>query len=251
MSPKHLMGTKDKSGKNCKSQNPNNRMQSASALGCFGRLGHSKSDTGWMKREIFYEYVSNVFYPSVKKQNIEFSIILFVDGHKTHLNRKLSDLCTELQIVLIALYPNANRIIQPYDVSTFKPLKDGWRKGIVNWKRHHLAEQISKENLVPILKIVIGEVVKPDMASKLMGSGEVLKQNNLQDTALTSGLINIPTEYVNLYGTNVDDDLEGSRTKDKSNKTKIDYFNDTSVISNNKDDIDINDIPIIIEEVDL
>ncbi|KAF2898761.1 hypothetical protein ILUMI_07414, partial [Ignelater luminosus] len=74
---------------------------------------------------------------------------------------------------------------------------------------------------------------------------------NLQDTAPTSGSINIPREYINLYGTNVDDDLEGSREKDKSNETKIDYFNDTSVISNNKDDIDINDIPIIIEEVDL
>ncbi|KAF2888542.1 hypothetical protein ILUMI_17631 [Ignelater luminosus] len=126
--------------------------------------------------------------------------MLFVGGDKTHLDRKLSDLCTELQIVLIALYCKATRIIQPCDVSTFKPLKDSWRNGIVNWRRHHPAEDISKENFAPILKIVIDE------------------RNNLQDTALTSDLINIPTEYVNLYGTN---------------------------------DIDINDIPIIIEEVGL
>lgn len=93
------------------------------------------SDTGWMKTEIFYEYIGNIFHPYVRKMNVEFPIILFVDGHKTHLDRKLSDLCTELEIILVALYPNATRILQPADVSTFKPLKNGWKKGVAEWRR--------------------------------------------------------------------------------------------------------------------
>ncbi|KAG5872188.1 hypothetical protein JTB14_026239 [Gonioctena quinquepunctata] len=86
----------------------------------------STSDTGWLKTEIFYEYVANSFNPHLKKTGIHFLVILFVDGHKKHIDRKLRDLCTNLEIYLVALYPNATRILQPADVSTFKPLKDGW-----------------------------------------------------------------------------------------------------------------------------
>ncbi|KAJ8983254.1 hypothetical protein NQ317_015603 [Molorchus minor] len=103
------------------------------------------SDTGWMKTEIFYEYVANSFYPHLEKSGIQFPVILFVDGHKTHIDRKLSDLCTNLQIILVALYPNATRILQPADVSTFKPLKDGWRKGVIEWRRNNPTEELNKK----------------------------------------------------------------------------------------------------------
>ncbi|KAI4466557.1 hypothetical protein MML48_2g00000585 [Holotrichia oblita] len=53
--------------------------------------GLAASDSGWMKREIFYEYVGNIFYPFVLSLNIQFPVILFVDGHKTHLDRKFSN----------------------------------------------------------------------------------------------------------------------------------------------------------------
>lgn len=121
------------------------------------------SDTGWMKREIFYEYIGNTFYPYVKSLNIDFPIILFVDGHKTHLDRKLSELCTRLDIILISLYPNATRILQPADVSTFKPLKDGWKKGLLKWRRSHPSEELTKKHFADILKCVIETSVRPEI----------------------------------------------------------------------------------------
>jgi len=49
----------------------------------------------------------------------------------------LSNLCSQLKIVLIALYLNATRISQPADVSAFvfafRPLKYGWKKGLSEW----------------------------------------------------------------------------------------------------------------------
>lgn len=123
----------------------------------------SCSDTGWMKSEIFYEYIGNVFYPFVKKLDIAFPIILFVDGHKTHLDRKLSTLCTKLQIVLVALYPNATRILQPADVSTFKPLKDGWRKGVLEWRRNNPTEELTKKSFAPLLNCVISKTLRPEI----------------------------------------------------------------------------------------
>lgn len=78
-----------------------------------------------MKPEVFYEYIANVFHPFLIGHSIQFPIILFVDGHKSHFTYQLRYLCSQLNIILIALYPNATRILQPADVAAFKPLKSG------------------------------------------------------------------------------------------------------------------------------
>ena len=39
------------------------------------------SDIGWMTMETFYEYVTRVFYPWLVKSKIEFSVIVYMDGH--------------------------------------------------------------------------------------------------------------------------------------------------------------------------
>jgi len=84
-----------------------------------------RSDTVWMKAEVFYEYIANIFYPFLVEKNIQFPVLLFVDGYKSHLSYQLSTLCSDLKIILIALYPNATRILHPTDVSAFRPLKSG------------------------------------------------------------------------------------------------------------------------------
>jgi hypothetical protein len=46
-------------------------------------VGHSPA--GWMKAEIFCEYIGHVFTPHFGKHNVKFPDILFVSGHLTHL----------------------------------------------------------------------------------------------------------------------------------------------------------------------
>ncbi|XP_031338075.1 uncharacterized protein LOC116166987 [Photinus pyralis] len=96
--------------------------------------GIGNGDNGWMKSEVFYEYIGNVFYKSVVEMNVIFPIILFVDGHKTHLTFQLSELCTRLGIILIALYLNATRILQPADVAAFRPVKSAWKDALLEWR---------------------------------------------------------------------------------------------------------------------
>ena len=78
--------------------------------------------------------------------------MLFVDGHKTHLTYQLSNLYTELQIVLIALYPNSEHILQPADVAAFRPLKTRWKNAVLMWHRENLNTAVRKEDFAPILK---------------------------------------------------------------------------------------------------
>nr|CAI5848770.1 unnamed protein product [Callosobruchus analis] len=117
--------------------------------------GVAHSDSGWMNSEIFYEYMANVLHPHLKKAGVKFPVILFLDGHKSHLDRNLSDLCTKLEIILISLYPNATRVLQPADVSAFRPLKQGWRKGVLDWRRDNPNSELTKQNFAPILQKVI------------------------------------------------------------------------------------------------
>jgi hypothetical protein len=76
-----------------------------------------------MTSEVFYEYIANVFHPFLVSQGVVFPVVLFVDGRKSHLTYQLSVLCNELKIEVIALYPNATRILQPADVAVFHPVK--------------------------------------------------------------------------------------------------------------------------------
>lgn len=61
------------------------------------------TDKGWMTAKSFFEYITNIFYPWLKENNIKFPVILFLDGLSSHLTLPLSNFCTENQIELIAI----------------------------------------------------------------------------------------------------------------------------------------------------
>ncbi|KAJ8962087.1 hypothetical protein NQ318_018038 [Aromia moschata] len=121
-----------------------------------------KSESGWMTGQTFYEFVSNIFYPWIISNNIPLPVILFVDGHTSHLTMELSSFCLEHDIELIALYPNATHILQPMDVAVFHPLKNGWKKSVQQYKMDNDGQKLKREYFAPLLKIVIEENVSPE-----------------------------------------------------------------------------------------
>ena len=126
-------------------------------------LGHSKS--GWMTQESFYEYITSNFYQWCLNSNIQFPIILYVDGHLSHLTMALSDFCISHQIELIALFPNATHIIQPMDVALFRPLKLNWRKVVLEWRMEHNGVSVDKINFATVLKRAIDMLETPRILS--------------------------------------------------------------------------------------
>lgn len=126
--------------------------------------GLGKSESGWMTGESFFEYVSNIFYPWIIKNNIPLPVIFYVDGHKSHLTLHVSDFCSEKGIILISLYPNSTHLIQPLDVGVFKALKNGWKKAVSKFRIESNKQKIRNENFAPLLDSVIKEVI----TSKIM-----------------------------------------------------------------------------------
>lgn len=93
-----------------------------------------RSDSGWITSEVFYENMANHFIPYLKSSNITRPVVIFVDGHRSHLTIQVSQLCDDNGVILISLFPNTTHIMQPADVAVFKPSKSGWTAAVRNWK---------------------------------------------------------------------------------------------------------------------
>ncbi|CAI6353666.1 unnamed protein product [Macrosiphum euphorbiae] len=115
-----------------------------------------RSDSGWMVSSTFYEYVSNGFFPWLIKNNIQFPVILFLDGHKSHLSLELTEFCAANKIILYCLPPNSTNIMQPCDVAIFKPLKASWKSVVGKNKRS--GNPITKTNFVNYFKEAFNSV---------------------------------------------------------------------------------------------
>jgi len=111
-----------------------------------------KSESGWMTSDVFYSYVVNHFYTWCVKEKITFPIILYVDGHSSHMTMALSDFCCSHQIELVGLVANATHIHQPMDVGLFHPLKTSYKKEIRIWRKKNRGQQLTKIYFPTVLK---------------------------------------------------------------------------------------------------
>ncbi len=107
---------------------------------------YAKSEKGWMTSAVFYEFIANSFYPYLVEQNIEFPVIVILDGHASHLSIPLSDFCSEHNIIIVCLPGNCTHILQVLDVVFFSPLKKKWRTFLDTYRIKHHCE-ITKQDI--------------------------------------------------------------------------------------------------------
>ena len=88
----------------------------------------SRTPNGWITTEAYKEWFCGTFVKAV--EGIKRPVILFVDGHKTHVNEEIHRLCQEHNIVYYVLPSHASHIVQPLDLVYYKHLKGHWRKVI-------------------------------------------------------------------------------------------------------------------------
>ncbi|XP_014213847.1 uncharacterized protein LOC106643282 [Copidosoma floridanum] len=84
------------------------------------------SENGTVLAPNFYEFITKIFEPWLKKNNTQLPVIIYIDGHSPFLNFYLTDFCSANGIVLVPLYNNALHIIQPLDVAFFETFKSQW-----------------------------------------------------------------------------------------------------------------------------
>lgn len=120
---------------------------------------------------------------------------------------KLSVLCTELRIEVIALYPNATRIMQPADVAVFRPVKMAWRKAVRDWQVNHPGEVLNKVSFGPLLENVVSKSIKPET---LVNGFKACGLFPLDDNAI---------DYSKCLGSEND----GNAKQENNNEKQLDY----------------------------
>ncbi|XP_037298032.1 uncharacterized protein LOC119190364 [Manduca sexta] len=126
--------------------------------------GIGRSDSGWMTMETFFEYICNIFDKWLNDNGIQKPVILFMDGHTSHISFHVSKYCSENGIILIALFPNATHLLQPMDVAIFRSLKGAWKTAVQSWRLEHIDSPIlRKTHFCPLLNKVLKDTLSPEM----------------------------------------------------------------------------------------
>ena len=121
------------------------------------------SENGWMTLELFYEYMTNVFYPWLLQEEIEFPVVVYLDNHSSHLTMPLVKFCREKKIEIIGLYPNSTHIMQPLDIAFFHPFKEIWKKIVTKWKNENNMKELKKEVVGIVIKKALESMAEEDI----------------------------------------------------------------------------------------
>lgn len=129
------------------------------------------SESGWMKAETFFEFIQNAFINYLVREKVQRPVILFVDGHKTHMSLQVSTLCEDNNIILYLLPPNTTHILQPADVGPFKPLKAYWRQTVVDFQRENPNCVVRRKNIAPLLEKVLQRITRDSITNGFRACG--------------------------------------------------------------------------------
>lgn len=121
-------------------------------------VGTSKS--GWMTSDIFYSYITNTFFPWVKENNIQLPIVVFLDGHASHLTLPLCEFCNQNEIILVALPPNSTHIMQPIDVGVIFPFKSIWKRKRGEWDEANKEVKFNRTMFASLIEESLAELHK-------------------------------------------------------------------------------------------
>ena len=120
------------------------------------------SQSGWMEELNFSKWFELQFYPAVKYLTETGPVVLFFDGHYSHLGIPLIKKARTFGIHLFCLPPNTTHILQPLDVGVFGPVKSAWRKILKQYKVRTRAANVTKDIFPSLLKELWEKSIKPE-----------------------------------------------------------------------------------------
>ena len=109
------------------------------------------STSGWMEEANYLSWFQKQFYPAVKSLLETGPVVLFVDGHYSHVSVDLIKTARTLGIHIFCLPPNTTHILQPLDVGVFGPVKQCWRTILKRYKLKTRAANISKQSFPELI----------------------------------------------------------------------------------------------------
>ena len=119
--------------------------------------------------------MNETFIPHVNPhvKDLTKPVILFVDGHASHISLAMHDLCRDAGIIYYLFPSHTSYIIQPLDLVHFKALKAAWFSSAHKFKQIHRRE-VKKENCLCLQRCLDSLLFKGQSNSLLRQVGFVL-----------------------------------------------------------------------------
>ena len=122
-------------------------------LGGFQEATYSVSKKGWMERDNFSAWLEE-FSTFLDDKSIQKPVILFMDGHSSHISLQSSTFAVENGVILYCLPPHASHVMQPLDVGLFSSLKGMWRSALLDWQWLNPGQSFTKSDFPSLFKTV-------------------------------------------------------------------------------------------------
>ena len=81
--------------------------------------------SSWMEDHVFENWFHGSFVPAVAEK--EKPVVVFLDGHGSHLTYKTVVTAVAEKIEIVCLPPHTSHALQPMDITVFGPWKNNWR----------------------------------------------------------------------------------------------------------------------------
>lgn len=115
---------------------------------------YTATENGWIETKAFREFITKSFIPMLG--GTDEPTLLIYDGHSTHVQLSVIQIAKQHNITIIKLPAHSSHLLQPLDLSVFKPLKDKWDSVMVEWQRSNYGQKLTKKEF----SLLIGRVWK-------------------------------------------------------------------------------------------
>ena len=159
---------------------------------------YGMSSSGWMDCELFYSWFSKMFVPAVRHLTKTGKVVLFFDGHYSHLSLPLIEKARSEGIILQCLPPNATHVLQPLDVGVFGPMKKAWKIVLQEYKLASAASCVDKSTFPKLLaRLYERAFTRQHLVSAFKGTGLFpLNKAAIQCPTVNEKHIRVETEGV-------------------------------------------------------
>ncbi|GFO14005.1 pogo transposable element with krab domain [Plakobranchus ocellatus] len=120
---------------------------------------------GWMESEHFFEWFKEQFLTNTQELS-NLSRILIFDGHLSHLSVEIVKCARKNNVVLLRLPAKLTHLLQPFDKTVFRPVKQQWQRLLKQHARTHRGP-VSKAMFPKLLK----ELYETSFSADVIQSG--------------------------------------------------------------------------------
>ena len=116
--------------------------------------------SGWFDARCFERWFRDIFL--VHTRNQPGRKVLIGDNLASHFTAPVIQGCIDNDIHFVCLVPNATHLLQPLDVSVFRPLKISWRNILETWRKESRIKGDIPKTQIPGLLSKLHRQLKPE-----------------------------------------------------------------------------------------